>query len=107
MMGDDMELVAEYATRRSEAAFATLVNRHVNLVYSAALRQVRDVELAREVTQAVFVILSRKAGSLDSKTILPGWLYRTARFVSANLLKTETRRRCREQQALMETLHAS
>ena len=79
-MNDDMELVAEYAAHQSEPAFETLVGRHAGLVYSAALRHVRDTHLAGEITQTVFIILARKAGSLNSKTILPGWLYRTTRY---------------------------
>ena len=80
MTTDDMELVREYAARNSEEAFAALVSRHVNLVYSVALRRTRDPHLAEEITQAVFVILARKAGSLGDKTILSGWLCRTARL---------------------------
>ena len=105
-MNDDMALVREYAAHNSEEAFATLVSRHVNLVYSAALRQVRDPHLAEEITQAVFIILARKAGSLDAKTILSGWLYRTAHYVSAAALKIQRRRQRREQEAYMQsTLH--
>src|SRR5688572_26738516 len=108
MTSDDMDLVREYAANKSESAFATLVARHVNLVYSAALRQVRDPHLAQEATQTVFIILARKADSLRSGTILSGWLYRTARFVSATALKQETRRHRREQEAHMQsTLHDS
>jgi DNA-directed RNA polymerase specialized sigma24 family protein len=83
MPNDDMTLLREYAERNSEEAFATLVSRHVNLVYSVALRQVGDAHLAEEITQAVFVILARKAKVLGEKTILAGWLCRTARFASA------------------------
>ena len=103
MTNDDMRLVREYAARQSESAFAALVSRHTNLVYSAALRQTRDPQLAEEVTQVVFIILARKAASLGAKTILNGWLYRTACYVSGSALKRELRRQHREQEAYMQS----
>ena len=103
-MNDDLALLREYARRNSEEAFAALVSRHVNLVYSVALRQVRDPHLAEEITQAVFIILARKAGSLGDKTILPGWLCRTARYASANALTIQRRRQRREQEAHMQSI---
>ena len=103
-MADDMELVREFAASRSDAAFETLVSRHLNLVYSVALRQVRDPLMAQEVAQAVFIILARKAGSLGPKTILSGWLFRTAQYASADALKTQRRRRHREQEAYMQSI---
>jgi len=104
MMNDDMDLLRDYAARQSEQAFATLVARHVNLVHSAALRQVRDPELAGEITQTVFIILARKAAALSPKTILSGWLYRTAQFAGRAAQKRERRRQLREQEAYMRTL---
>ena len=103
MPNDDLTLLREYSRSHSEPAFATLVSRHVNLVYSVALRQVRERHLAEEITQAVFIILARKADSLGDKTILPGWLCRTARYVSARAVRTEFRRQRREQEAYMQS----
>ena len=98
-MTDDLELLRAYVVNGSETAFRTIVERHLALVYSSALRQVRDPHLADEVTQAVFVILARKAASLDSRAILPSWLFRTTRFASASALRSVRRRQRYEQEA--------
>jgi RNA polymerase sigma factor (sigma-70 family) len=96
---NDMALLAEFAGSSCERAFADVVSRHVDMVYSAAFRQVGNASLAEEVTQAVFVLLARKARSLGSKTVLSAWLFRAARFASQDALKAEFRRKRREQQA--------
>jgi RNA polymerase sigma factor (sigma-70 family) len=102
-MTEDMKLVRQYARCDSEEAFATLVSRHINLVYSAAMRQVRDIHLAEEITQTVFIILARKAGSFTAKTVVSGWLCRTARYASAKALTMQRRRQHREQEAYMQS----
>jgi RNA polymerase sigma factor (sigma-70 family) len=104
MLSDDMQLVRDYAESGSEQAFSKLVAQHVNLVYSVALRKVRDAHLAEEITQNVFVILARKAKSLKADTVLSGWLCRTARYVSADTLKIQRRRQIREQEAHMQSV---
>jgi RNA polymerase sigma factor (sigma-70 family) len=99
-MIDDAELLRRYAESRSESDFAELVQRHVNLVYSAALRQVNgDAHLAQDVTQLVFADLARKAWTLASRPVLAGWLFTSTRFAAAKLVRGERRRQLREQEA--------
>jgi RNA polymerase sigma factor (sigma-70 family) len=102
-MTDDMDLLREYAQNNSEEAFAELVSRYINLVYSVGLRQINDPQLAEEITQVTFIILARKADSLSPQTVLSGWLCRTARNVSAKALKMQQRRQIREHEAFMQS----
>jgi RNA polymerase sigma factor (sigma-70 family) len=99
-MSQDAELLRQYAERKSNAAFAELVQRHIDLVYSVALRQVAgDAHLAQDVTQIVFASLARKAGALVHHAVLGGWLYRTTQYAATDLVRREVRRRAREQEA--------
>ncbi len=75
----DLDLLYQYARKHSEDAFATLLQRHLDLVYSAALRQVRSPQLAEEVAQSVFTDLAQQAGKLKPDTILTAWLYQVTR----------------------------
>jgi RNA polymerase sigma factor (sigma-70 family) len=100
----DIELLAEYQASDSEAAFRGLVERHVNLVYAVALRSTGNAHQAKEITQAVFLVLAKKAHGLSRRTVLSGWLYQTARLTAANFLRTERRRAQREQEAYLQSL---
>ena len=93
----------EYLDRNSEGAFAELVQRHINLVYSVAVRHVGNSQDAQDVAQAVFVILIRKAASLRHRTTLTGWLYETTRLSARQLLRTRARQQAREQEAYMQS----
>jgi RNA polymerase sigma factor (sigma-70 family) len=96
----DSLLLKAYVERRLEAAFSELVHRHVDLVYSAAIRMVRDPHLAEDVTQGAFIALARQASELVERTTLAGWLHRTAQNIAAQTVRTIERRRAREQEAV-------
>src|ERR1041385_7500756 len=99
-MTDDRELLRRFVHQRDELAFAELVQRHVNLVFSAALRQTRgDAHRAEEATQMVFIDLARKAPTLVDRSVLSGWLFLSAGYAAANVARAERRRAAREQEA--------
>ena len=95
----DSLLLKAYVERRHEAAFNELVHRHVDLVYSAAIRMVRDPQLAEDVTQGAFIALARQASELVERATLAGWLHRTAQNIAAQTVRTIECRRAREQEA--------
>src|SRR5881409_2207929 len=100
-MTDSQKLLAEYVQTGSEAAFRELVTRHINLVYSAALRLVEgDTHRAEDVAQTVFVDLAGKARALSPDVMLGGWLHRHTCFVAAKTMRGERRRQSRERQAV-------
>jgi DNA-directed RNA polymerase specialized sigma24 family protein len=98
---DDEQLLAIYVGEKSEEAFAELVSRHAGLVYSAAVRQVRDAQLAKDVAQMVFANLAKHARTIPRGMVLAGWLHRDTRFTSLDLLRAERRRTKREQEAVV------
>src|SRR5215469_979897 len=101
---DDIALLREYADRGSEDAFATLVTRHINKVYSVALRHTGNQHQAEEISQVVFLILARKSRSLGKRVILEGWLHQTARLTALASVRSEIRRTYREQEAYMQSV---
>jgi RNA polymerase sigma factor (sigma-70 family) len=107
-MRTDAALLRVYADTRAQDAFAELVERHLDGVYSTALRRVGgDTHLAQDVCQQVFVALARKAGALAEHPALASWLFIAARNEAANVVRAERRRKARENEALvMENLEA-
>src|SRR5437016_3269923 len=100
-MTDDEQLLRQYRRERSESAFSELVSRYIDLAYSAALRVVNgDTHLAQDVTQTVFIHLARKARRLPRGVVLAGWLHRHTCFTAATAVRTERRRKTREQTAM-------
>ena len=96
----DQELLKDYAEGRSETAFAELVRRHIDLVYSAGLRMLGDSHHAQDVTQGAFAALAQNAPQLTRHPVLSGWLHRTAQNLAANVVRANVRRQTREQEAI-------
>ncbi len=97
MSETDLELLARYTGHEAEDAFAELVRRHVDLVYSAALRQVGSPQLAEEVAQSAFLKLARHAAEFAPGTVIPAWLYQVTRREAIDVVRHEARRQLREQ----------
>src|SRR5687768_3122987 len=105
---NDLDLLGKFTRDQSQDAFTALVKRHVGLVYSAALRQVRSPQLAEEVAQSVFADLARSAPRLKSDTVLTAWLYEVTRRTAIDVVRGEARRQLREQIALeMNAMNAN
>jgi DNA-directed RNA polymerase specialized sigma24 family protein len=100
----DAQLLEQYARQGSEAAFGEIVARYADLVYSAAFRQLRSTEAARDVTQTVFIDLARKSSSLayklPAKGSIVGWLYQSTRFAALNFVRNDQRRQNMERQVM-------
>jgi RNA polymerase sigma factor (sigma-70 family) len=100
----DSELLRTFIKTHSEEAFEALVRRHIDMVYASAMRQIKDSSTAEDITQAVFIVLSRRAGRIGNPHLLAGWLLHVTRYCAADARKLAGRRRFHERRAaLMET----
>src|SRR3954462_10737267 len=98
----DAEDLRTYATTRDAEAFARVVQRHINMVYSLCYRDLRDAHLAEDATQAVFILLAAKSSKFSSGTRITGWLYGVCRNCCRNARRSEIRRARHESAAAME-----
>jgi RNA polymerase sigma factor (sigma-70 family) len=93
----DRELLERFATGQEETAFAELVQRHGPMVQGVCRRVLRDVHDAEDAFQATFLVLVRKAGSLQERGSVAGWLYtvayRLALKAKANAWRNQLRER--------------
>ena len=96
---DDHQLLRQFVAQNSQEAFSALTKRYLGLVYSVCRRELDDAEAAEDVTQAVFLILARKAPTLGRSVVLSGWLFQTARFAAKNARLQAQRRAAYEQKA--------
>lgn len=97
MTASDLDLLGQFTRDQSQDAFTALVKRHLDLVYTAALRQVQLPQLAEEVAQSVFASLARDAAKLEPNTVLTAWLYQVTRHAAIDVVRRESRRQAREQ----------
>src|SRR5438132_10868717 len=98
---NDQQLLREYTADGSEAAFAELYRRHAGWVGGVARRLSGDEELARDITQAVFLVLAQRARHIKAEAALNAWLFETARRTTKAALRLEARRRRREMEVAM------
>lgn len=98
---DDQALLCAFVGggASGERAFSQLVRRHGPMVHGICRRRLRDADAAEDATQAVFVLLARKAGGLRAKSSLTGWLYRTAELVTRTMVRSRRNRTRHESQA--------
>ena len=103
-MLDDWDLLRRFAADSDQQAFSELVARHIDFVYSRARRMLGDgaARNAEDVTQAVFILLARKAGRIPRRGALVAWLYNVNRFCCANVRRMERRRKRHEHEAAMQ-----
>jgi uncharacterized protein (TIGR03435 family) len=110
-MTSDLDLLRRFARENAQDAFAEIVRRHLNLVYSAALRQVRSPQLAEDIAQSVFADLARRGTGIlpvnETNSLAP-WLYAVARRTAIDAIRKESRRQLRERIAVeMNNMNAT
>ena len=96
--GEDWDLLQLYTREGSPSAFAQLAAKYARFVHAIAYRRTRDPHLAEDVTQAVFIVLARRAETLPRAVSIAGWLHRTTVYTAVSAMRSENRRRHHEHQ---------
>ncbi len=78
----DLEWVRAFAQDRSEDAFSRIVEHYGPMVYSSCYRRLHDAHLAEDATQAVFMVLAKKARKLREDVVLGSWLMKVVFYVT-------------------------
>ena len=74
----DGQLLASFIDEKDEAAFEALVRRHGPMVFGVCRRVVRDHHDAEDAFQATFLVLARKASSVNPRERVANWLHGVA-----------------------------
>src|SRR5260370_8413357 len=88
----ECELLDRYLTRRDQAAFEALLQRHGAMVLGVCRRILRNEADAHDAFQATFLVFLRKAGSIVPRALVGNWLYGVAHKTSLKA-KAMTRQR--------------
>lgn len=103
----DRQLLDRYLARNDETAFRLLLERYLTLVHGVARRVTRSDDLARDVSQAVFLRLASRAALIPSGLSLPAWLHQTTHSLAATLVRGEERRKKRERLVAAAEMNAN
>jgi RNA polymerase sigma factor (sigma-70 family) len=100
----DAQLLRDFATSRDQRAFAELVARHQDMVFSTALRRTGRADLAADIAQQVFLALAQKAAWLSTRPSAGGWLYKATLLETIRRQRDESRRHSRERRYAEEEM---
>ncbi len=105
MSDTDADLLERFVNEGDRDALDRLARRYIDFVYATACREL-PADTADDVTQAVFLILARKAASVPRRRI-GGWLFRTTRYCCAADRRSAARRSRHERNAAVERSETS